>query len=103
MGKAEALRQAQLEVRAEHPNPYYWAGFVLSGDPGEMSGYKPPGQETAPPLPPAEATTVPVEEAAKAKETPAPAKGGGGPCPAGALILALGVGVAFITNRRISP
>jgi CHAT domain-containing protein len=103
MGKAEALRQAQLEVREEHPNPYYWAGFVLSGDPGEMSGYKPPGQETAPPLPPAEATTVPAEEAAKAKETPAPAKGGGGPCPAGALILALGVGVAFITNRRILP
>jgi CHAT domain-containing protein len=118
MGKAEALRQAQLEVREEYPNPYYWAGFVLSGDPGEMSGYKPPVRETptpavepaatkeaatATPLPPAEATTVPVEEAAKAKETPAPAKGGSGPCPAGALILALGVGVALITNRRTLP
>jgi CHAT domain-containing protein len=34
MGKAEALRQAQLEVRAEYPNPYYWAAFILSGDPG---------------------------------------------------------------------
>ena len=30
MGKAEALRQAQLEVREEYPNPYYWSGFVLS-------------------------------------------------------------------------
>jgi len=34
VGKAEALRQAQIEVRAEYPNPYYWSGFVLSGDPG---------------------------------------------------------------------
>jgi CHAT domain-containing protein/Tfp pilus assembly protein PilF len=37
MGKAEALRQAQQDVHAEHPNPYYWAGFVLSGDPGSIS------------------------------------------------------------------
>ena len=34
MGKAEALRQAQVEVREEHPSPFYWAAFVLSGDPG---------------------------------------------------------------------
>ncbi|MCB0214303.1 MAG: CHAT domain-containing protein, partial [Anaerolineae bacterium] len=34
LGKAEALRQAQIEVREEYPNPYYWSGFVLSGDPG---------------------------------------------------------------------
>jgi len=36
MDKAEALRQAQLEVRAEYPNPYYWSAFVLSGDGGEL-------------------------------------------------------------------
>ncbi|MFC1976472.1 CHAT domain-containing protein, partial [Chloroflexota bacterium] len=36
MGKAEALRQAQLEVREQYPNPYYWSGFVLSGDGGEV-------------------------------------------------------------------
>ncbi|MCB0164222.1 MAG: CHAT domain-containing protein [Anaerolineae bacterium] len=35
-GQAEALRQAQIEVRAEHPHPYYWSGFVLSGDPGQI-------------------------------------------------------------------
>ena len=34
LGKAEALRQAQIELREEYPNPYYWSGFVLSGDPG---------------------------------------------------------------------
>jgi len=32
--KADALRLAQLETRAERPNPYYWAGFVLVGDGG---------------------------------------------------------------------
>ena len=33
MGKAKALRQAQIEVRAEYPHPYYWAAFALMGDP----------------------------------------------------------------------
>jgi CHAT domain-containing protein len=41
-GKAEALQAAQAEVRADpaHPewaHPYYWAAFVLSGDPGTVS------------------------------------------------------------------
>jgi CHAT domain-containing protein len=36
MGKAAALRQAQLEVRAQYPAPYYWAGFVLAGDAGTL-------------------------------------------------------------------
>ena len=30
--KAEALRQAQLAVRKRHPDPYYWAGFILTGN-----------------------------------------------------------------------
>lgn len=34
MSKAEALQAAQREVRAKYPHPYYWAGFVLTGDPG---------------------------------------------------------------------
>jgi hypothetical protein len=32
MTKKEALRQAQIALRIEYPNPYYWAGFVLNGD-----------------------------------------------------------------------
>ncbi len=32
--KADALRQAQLETRKAYPEPYFWAGFVLVGDPG---------------------------------------------------------------------
>lgn len=33
-GKAEALRAAQREIRVKYPHPYYWAAFVLTGDPG---------------------------------------------------------------------
>jgi CHAT domain-containing protein len=25
----EAFRSAQAEIRASHPNPFYWAGFIL--------------------------------------------------------------------------
>jgi len=32
--KSESLRAAQLEVRHKYPSPFYWAGFVLTGDPG---------------------------------------------------------------------
>jgi CHAT domain-containing protein/Tfp pilus assembly protein PilF len=34
MSKADALREAQRETRRTYPNPYYWASFVLTGDPG---------------------------------------------------------------------
>jgi CHAT domain-containing protein/Tfp pilus assembly protein PilF len=37
MGKAAALRQAQFDVRTKYPNPYYWSGFVLSGDGGPLN------------------------------------------------------------------
>jgi CHAT domain-containing protein/uncharacterized protein HemY len=32
-GKAAALRAAQAEIRVKRPHPYYWAAFVLTGDP----------------------------------------------------------------------
>jgi CHAT domain-containing protein len=32
-GKAAALRAAQAEIRIKRPHPYYWAAFVLTGDP----------------------------------------------------------------------
>ena len=37
LGKAEALRAAQADVRRTYPNPYYWAAFVLTGDPGQIT------------------------------------------------------------------
>ena len=36
LSKADALRSAQGDVRHKYPNPFYWAGFVLTGDPGQM-------------------------------------------------------------------
>jgi len=35
LAKAEALRAAEIDIRQEYPNPYYWAAFVLTGDPGK--------------------------------------------------------------------
>jgi CHAT domain-containing protein len=37
--KAESLRLAELDIRQHHPNPYYWAGFVLTGDPGSAGEF----------------------------------------------------------------
>jgi hypothetical protein len=37
MTKAEALRQAQIDIRTEYPHPYYWAAFVLTGDGGSVA------------------------------------------------------------------
>ena len=39
VGKAQALQQAQIDVRAAYPNPYYWGAFVISGD-GERTSFK---------------------------------------------------------------
>jgi tetratricopeptide (TPR) repeat protein len=35
--RAEALRQAQLALKARHPDPYYWGAFICQGDPGPMA------------------------------------------------------------------
>jgi CHAT domain-containing protein len=34
--RAEALRQAQLELRKRHPNPFYWGAFICQGEPGPL-------------------------------------------------------------------
>ncbi|HZR99364.1 MAG TPA: CHAT domain-containing tetratricopeptide repeat protein [Chloroflexota bacterium] len=44
--KAAALQAAQAAVRAQYPHPYFWAGFILTGDPGV------PAQAVAPPAVP---------------------------------------------------
>ena len=36
LSKVEALRAAQTDIRRKYPNPFYWAGFVLMGDPGQV-------------------------------------------------------------------
>ena len=44
LNKGQALRQAQMDVRARYPHPYSWAAFVLSGDVGKRSA---PGSDYA--------------------------------------------------------
>jgi CHAT domain-containing protein len=63
MGKAEALRQAQLEVREEYPNPYYWSAFVLSGDGGIVPGSKGAEEQGGAVTPEASVATPPASEA----------------------------------------
>jgi CHAT domain-containing protein/tetratricopeptide (TPR) repeat protein len=36
--RAEALRQAQLALKAKHPDPYYWGAFICQGEPFPLSG-----------------------------------------------------------------
>jgi len=31
-GRAEALRQAQLAMKARYPDPFYWGAFICQGD-----------------------------------------------------------------------
>ncbi len=35
--RGDALRQAQLGVRQQHPQPYYWAAFICQGDCGPLT------------------------------------------------------------------
>ena len=69
MGKAEALQAAQAEVQKTHPGPFYWAAFVLSGDPGQVS---PTAQPTEP-----SPTPSPTQPAPTPTGTPSAGKGDG--------------------------
>jgi CHAT domain-containing protein len=35
-GRADALRNAQLALRAKYPDPYFWGAFICQGDPGPL-------------------------------------------------------------------
>jgi CHAT domain-containing protein len=34
--RADALREAQLAMKAEYPDPYYWGAFICQGNPGPL-------------------------------------------------------------------
>jgi CHAT domain-containing protein len=34
--RAEALRQAQLALKAKYPEPFYWGAFICQGDPSPL-------------------------------------------------------------------
>ena len=33
LGPSEALRAAQMELRKDRPQPYFWGAFICQGDP----------------------------------------------------------------------
>src|SRR5262249_20811993 len=35
-GRAEALREAQLAMKAKYPDPFYWGAFICQGDPSPL-------------------------------------------------------------------
>jgi len=37
-GRADALRNAQLALRAKYPDPYFWGAFICQGDPAPLRG-----------------------------------------------------------------
>lgn len=60
MAKAEALQAAQAGVRENHSSPFYWAAFVLNGDPGPVSASEPTITSSLP-LTTAAASPTPVQ------------------------------------------
>jgi len=40
-GRAEALRQAQLAMKAKHPEPFFWGAFICQGDPSPLGTVRP--------------------------------------------------------------
>src|SRR5262249_42031805 len=34
--RAQALREAQNELRKTHPHPFYWGAFICQGEPGPL-------------------------------------------------------------------
>jgi CHAT domain-containing protein/tetratricopeptide (TPR) repeat protein len=40
-GRAEALRQAQLAMKAKYPDPFYWGAFICQGDPSPLNVTEP--------------------------------------------------------------
>jgi CHAT domain-containing protein len=37
-GRADALREAQKEIKKKYPHPYYWGAFICQGNPGRLQG-----------------------------------------------------------------
>lgn len=79
LGRAEALRAAQEELRQseDYASPFFWAAFVLNGDPGPgRARFDLPAPSTPTPTPPTPTPSTPSPApAAAATEGPAAAGG----------------------------
>jgi CHAT domain-containing protein len=43
-GRAQALRQAQLAMKAKYPDPFYWGAFICQGDPSPLGNVDSQGE-----------------------------------------------------------
>jgi CHAT domain-containing protein len=41
LSRAEALRDAQLDLATRYPHPWFWGAFICQGDPGPLAGVGP--------------------------------------------------------------
>lgn len=68
--RAEALRNAQLTMKAQYPDPFYWGAFICQGDPNHLCSLgdrTDVGQERQPP---ADHSEVMVQEPLKQAQGP---------------------------------
>ncbi len=100
--RSDALREVQLALLASPAtaHPYYWAAFVVSGDPRTLDGGEPPEVRAGA----ARAPSGQARQAAQAGQLPARGCGGcrsteSGEHGAGSLIVALG-GAWLVRRRR---
>lgn len=103
LGKAEALQMAQRDLQTTYPSPFYWAGFVLSGDPGNVDDVGGSLEPTSPPPPTPSSENIPLTISPPPTPTPepksAPAGNGRGSICNLAIILPLLL-IGFFGGRR---
>jgi CHAT domain-containing protein len=96
MGKGEALRQAQADIREQYPNPYYWAAFVLNGDSSSVIIET----DTETPTPAFTPSSTQITPAAQTAPSPSPRRLPS--CGNGLLLLLCAMGVLRLSSRRRS-
>ena len=99
MGKAEALQAAQAEVRAnpQWASPFYWAGFVLNGDPGANAA-----KVSEPAAQPAESVTSPETHSVDGPTTTWPVLAARAACRRRTCVWARSTGHWFLAAEIIS-
>jgi tetratricopeptide (TPR) repeat protein/CHAT domain-containing protein len=70
--RAEALREAQLTMKAKYPDPFYWGAFICQGDPHQLRAQAVTNRDAVghEEHPPAQPSKVMVQEPLHQAQTP---------------------------------